>query len=540
MLNILLRPFRAVSPGILLLILLTIPVFSTFSQHHGGDKLPKGFEEPIPLFPAALGEFKWQISSSNQEAQDFFNQGVQLKYSFGVNEAARSFRVARTLDPNCAICYWGEAWAMGAYLNGGLSKAKAPLAYEATQKAIELADKNANEIERSLIKASTVRFIEDYDPDERRLQDSLYAKAMAPVYNKYPQNMNVATVYAESLFLLERRAGYRDVNDPNLQRIHKILEEVLDKDIRHPGACHLYVHATESSQKPELAEPCAEYLGSSVPGASHINHMPSHTWNEVGRWGESVRANLQAWHSDQKADIGEGVAIYPSHNLHMLLFAASNDGQGAIAIQAGKDYTKLTENSMYHTLTLLRFGRFDEILKITNRPEASIPGAMWDFSQGYARLKNGETDFAKVYLERVKVTADTAKTKFRRHPADELLGTLGGILQGEINRVNGDLEAAIVAFTKAAEIEDSMEYDEPEPFPFAVRHWLGATLLENKQYAEAEKVYKEELEDHPNNGWSLYGLLKAMEAQGKSTTDVKKSFDESWARSDIWIRSSVF
>ncbi len=429
---------------------------------------------------------------------------------------------------------------MGAYLNGGLSKAKAPLAFEATQKALELAKKNANEVEKALIRASVPRFIEDYDPDERRLQDSLYAKAMAPVYDKYPENMNVATVYAEALFLLEERSGYRDVNDPRLQRIHGVLQGVLDKDIKHPGACHLFIHATESSQKPELGEACAQYLGSSVPGASHINHMPSHTWNELGRWGESVRANLQAWHSDQKAKIGEGVAIYPSHNLHMLLYAASNDGQGAIAIQAGKDYTKLTDHSMYHTLTLLRFGRFDEILTIANRPESSIQGAMWDFSQGYARLKNGETDFARVYLERVRSTADTAKTKFRRHPADQLLGTLAGILEGEIYRVDGDLESAINAFIKAAEIEDSMNYDEPEPFPFAVRHWLGAALMENKQYESAEKIYREELEDHPKNGWSLYGLMKALEGQGKSTTEVKKSFEESWARSDVWIRSSVY
>ena len=142
-------------------------------------------------------------------------------------------------------------------------------------------------------------------------------------------------------------------------------------------------------------------------GASHINHMPSHTWNEVGRWGDSVCANLAAWHSDQKAAIGQGFAIYPEHNLHMLLYAASYDGQGAIAMRAGKDYTKLTGESFYEVLTLIRFGRFDEVLEVTNRPKADIQGGLWDFAQGYAHLKQGNTDFATLYLARVTKAAAT-------------------------------------------------------------------------------------------------------------------------------------
>ena len=146
---------------------------------------------------------------------------------------------------------------------------------------------------------------------------------MEKVGGAYPDDLDIATLYADALFLLEPRRGTRDVNDPNVQQLHQVLESVLAKDVHHPGACHLYVHATESTVVPGRAEACAEFLGQSIPGASHINHMPSHTWNEVGRWGDSVRANLEAWHSDQKAAIGEGFAIYPEHNLHMLLYAAS-------------------------------------------------------------------------------------------------------------------------------------------------------------------------------------------------------------------------
>ena len=190
-----------------------------------------------------------------------------------------------------------------------------------------------------------VRYVEKFDPEKRVDQDKAYAEAMGRVADAYPDDLEAATLHADALFLLEPRRGTRDYKSASVQRLHRVLERILAKDVHHPGACHLYVHATESTVVPERATACAEFLGKSIPGASHINHMPSHTWNEVGRWGDSVRANLEAWHSDQKAAIGEGFAIYPSHNLHMLLYAASMDGQGAIAMQAGKDYAKLTGDS---------------------------------------------------------------------------------------------------------------------------------------------------------------------------------------------------
>ena len=233
------------------------------------------------------------------------------------------------------------------------------------------------------------------------------------------------------------------MNDPNVHRLHQVLEGILARDVRHPGACHLYVHATESTVVPGRAEACAEFLGRSIPGASHINHMPSHTWNEVGRWGDSVRANLAAWHSDQKAAVGEGFAIYPEHNLHMLLYAASYDGQGAIAMRAGKDYTKLTGESFYEVLTLIRFGRFDEVLQVTNRSKPEIQGGLWDFAQGYAHLKQGSVDFANLYRARVKKAAETSTAAFRVHPAKDLLGIVAGILEGEIQRTAGDLTARL-------------------------------------------------------------------------------------------------
>jgi tetratricopeptide (TPR) repeat protein len=420
-----------------------------------------------------------------------------------------------------------------------MSAEHAPFAYLAEQKALSLKQK-ATPRERAYIEALSVRYVKDFDAKTRVEQDKAYAESMRKLSDAYPDDLDAATLYADALFLLEPRRGTRDVNAPNIQRLHRVLESVLDRDRHHPGACHLYVHATESTVKPEKAVACAEFLGRSIPGASHINHMPSHTWNEVGRWGDSVRANLDAWHSDLKADVGEGFAIYPDHNLHMLLYAASMDGQGAIAVQAGRDYTKRTSDSMYHVLTLIRFGRFDEVREVTRRPEREIPAAAWDFAQGYAHLRNKEADFARVYLARVQKTAETAKAEFRTHPARRLVGVLAGILEGEIARDAKNLPGAIDVFERAVALDDELDYDEPEPLPFPARHWLGAALVEAGRHTDAERVYREDLKDHPHNGWALLGLQQALKAQGKPDTAVDKDFEQSWSRSDTWIRASRF
>ena len=524
---------------ICVLLLSTILPAMAAEEKSESAELPEIFNEPIQLYTKGLGTFTRPISSVNKEAQAYFNQGFQMMYAFAKQDAIRSFGEARKRDPDCAICFWGEAWSWGSYLNGPMGKEGAPHAYAAIQKAIELAPNHATPREQAFIEAMTVRYVKDFDPEKRLEQDKPYADAMRRLSERFPHDLDAATLYAEALFVMEPRRGERDIHDPNVKRLHQVLEAVLEKDIRHPGACHLYIHATESTVAPGKAEACAEFIGNSIPGASHINHMPSHTWNEIGRWGDSVRANLQAWHSDLKSKVGEGFAIYPSHNLHMLLFAASMDGQGAIAIQAGKDYAKLTGNVMYHLATLIRFGRFDEVSAFSKRPEEPIPAGVWDFAHGYARLREGESDFAQAHLRRLE-QARGQSGKFREHTACDLLGVLADILEGELRREKGDLDGAIRSFTTAVAADDTLAYDEPEPLPFAARHWLGAALLEAKRYAEAERTYRDELADHPHNGWSLFGLQQALEAQGKRSAEVDADLEASWARSDPWLRGSRF
>ena len=498
------------------------------------------FDEPIDLLPQALGPYSWSITTSSERAQAYFTQGMQLRYAYNVDEAARSMVEARRVDPNCAMCYWGEAFALGSYLNGGMTDEAAPHAHAAITKAAELAADNANDMEQALINAAIVRYPENYDSEKRGSVDEAFAAEMADVYASFPDNAEVAVVYAVALFMLEERRGNRDLDDPDLIRLHNVLTGVLDADIRHPGACHLYIHATESSARPELGLPCAEYLGETVRVASHIQHMPSHTWNEVGMWGRSVRANTAAYQSDLKSRENEGFSYAPTHNLHMLLFAASFDGQGAVATQAGKDYRKESGNSMYEVLTLIRFGRFDEVLENARRPDNEVAAALWDFARGYASLKQGDMETAKAMRDDVLEFAATTELKFRFHPAGRVIGTVGHILEGEILWTEGDLAGAIAAFEKSADVEDSMDYDEPEPLPFAARHWLGAALLEAGRFADAEKAYRDELADHPHNGWSLFGLKAALAGQGKQDPAVDADFTESWARSDVWITASRF
>jgi tetratricopeptide (TPR) repeat protein len=504
------------------------------------SSLPKNFDQPMPLYPKALGKFTWRISSKVPEAQAFFDQGFQLMYAYGKQDATRSFREAEKRDPDCAICYWGEAWSWGSYLNGPMQPFEAPFAYAAAQKAVKLAPGHSTPEEQALIDAIAVRYVEHFDPAKRRDQDTAYAEAMRKVAARFPADLDVATLYADSLFIMEPRRGWRDINSPNVQRIQAVLEGVLKVNPTHVGACHLYVHLTEATTAPGKAEQCADALGDQIPGASHLNHMPSHTWNQLGRWGDSVRANIEAWHSDQKAPLLEGFAIYPEHNLGMLLFAASMDGQGAIAIQAAKDYAKLNGDNMYQILTLVRFGRFDEVPAIAKRPEESLRAGIWDFGQGYAQLRLNGSDFARGYLHRLQDSAATSKAVYRGHSAQDLLGMLAGILEGEIDRKDGDLNKAITSFESAVQRYDSIVYDEPEPLPIPARHWLGAALLEAGRDSDAERVYREDLKRHPHNGWSLYGLKAALDGQGKPSTDVRKDFEQSWSRSDTWIQSSRF
>jgi hypothetical protein len=426
-----------------------------------------------------------------------------------------------------------------------MTNANAGPAYDAAQHALSLLDHTDDPVERALIQAMSVRYAEEHNPDTRAALDSAYSQAMSEVYRAFPNDLDVGALYAESLMLLNTERAFYKTSDPFVQSFHTVLEDVLAKDIAHPGACHLYIHATEATEIAYRAEACADLLMTAVPGASHLNHMPSHTYNVIGRWGKAVRANAMAWRSDERTAYGEGVSYAGTHNLHMLFYAGSMDGQRVASTAAAEEYARQVNGGVfYHSMVLFRFGEFRKILELTEPPEQPLQLGLWEASRGYAHLRLGSPDSAAVYLARVEEKAQTLgdSVQMRNHPASALLGITGDILKGEILRSEGKLDEAIGVFERAEMTHLGLRYDEPEPLNFSAGDWLGDAYLEAGRYVDAEAAYRRALDQHPNNGWSYFGLERALRAQGR-TADAdaaKADFDRVWERADIIIKASQF
>ncbi|GIT23340.1 MAG: hypothetical protein CM1200mP40_30220 [Gammaproteobacteria bacterium] len=260
----------------------------------------------------------------------------------------------------------------------------------------------------------------------------------------------------------------------------------------------------------------------------------------MGLWHDAVRSNTIAWHSDQKAAIGKGFAIYPTHNLTMLYYAAAMGGESASAIQAAKDLAKLNRNTAMLSLALVRFGRFDEILEVTNEPNGEINLSMYNFSQGYAALKTGDMETAKSISDSLWELTETTSARFRFHDGKDIVGTMAGILDGEIAWTEGNLEAAADAFRRATDYYENLNYDEPEPLPFSPRHWLGAVYMEMGAYDSALAQYQQDLDEHPHNIWGLWGVQQALDSLGESDSVINQDLLEAFSYADIWIPNTKY
>jgi len=494
-----------------------------------------------------LGAHQRGITTTSPLAQRYFNQGLQLANAFGRTEAVQSFREAQRHDPECAMCFWGEAWALGPYINEAMGDEAGREAYRAIQKANALAP-NVTENERDLIEAMAMRYAPAPTADNRARLDSAYADAMRDVVRRFPNDLDAGALLGEAIMVLSPWDHWAPDGQPRpgTDEAIAVLESVLARDIKNPGACHHYIHLVEASPNPERAEACADHLAAAIPGASHIQHMPSHIYMNIGRYGDSVRANQRAWQVDQQAAHGAGFAIYPGHNLHMLIFAAWQDGQSAVALQAAEDLAMMSpDDAFYPLLMRVRFGRWDEVLAM-EAPESDFHRGMWHFSQGMAHLRMAHPDSARFHLDRLEgiaaATPDSRLYGFVGHRQKDLLNIAAVILGGESAASEGRFDDAVGTLTAALALEDHLVYDEPEPWPLPVRHYLGAVLHEANRQAEAERVFREALEDHPGNGWSLHGLKQSLVAQGKDdeAAEVLARFEEAWARADVWLPSSRF
>jgi tetratricopeptide (TPR) repeat protein len=511
--------------------------------------------DTVPLY-TDLGSHHKRISTRVPAAQLYFDQGLRLVYGFNHAEAIRAFRHAAELDPACAMCYWGIALAYGPHVNAPMDSASGVAAHVAAERARALASR-ATVPERAYIQAVATRYTA-VPPANRAPLDTLYSRAMATLASTYPDDLDAATLYAESLMDL-RPWNYWQPDGtayPGTDEIVRQLTKVIARNPDHPGACHYYIHAVEAVN-PEAAVPCAERLARLMPGEGHMVHMPAHIYIRVGRWNDAVEANQHAIHTDEMFIEGQHpMGVYPlayyPHNIHFLAFASTMAGRSAQAIDASGILTSkvnldvarqvgmLQEMLPYHALTLTTFGRWDDVLaEPLPPPDIRFPYGMAQYARGVAFAAKGQWADAQAALD--TVTAINAATPAGAE-AKTALSIAVHALMGEIATRHGDVAAGIGHFRAALVIEDAGLYFEPPKWYYPIRHSLGAALLKAGQNAEAEQVYRDDLKRFPENGWSLFGLAQALRAQGKNdeAAAADDRFHRAWVGADVTLAASRF
>ena len=521
-----------------------------------------------PLFEG-MGDHQHMITTSNPWAQKYFNQGLTIDFAFNHAESVRSFKAAQKLDPECAMCFWGEALALGPNINV-TSNGKAVMseqaqldAYAAIQKALALKD-GATAAEAALIDALATRY--NGDPESaREPQDLAYANAMRAVHQAYPDDDDAAALFAEAVMTTMPWDYWLDPEQPKPETVEVIdtLENVLQRSPQHPMALHLYIHAVEASSDPGRAETAADTLANLVPGAGHLVHMPAHIYWRVGRYHDASEANIRAADVDEEYIAqcnaqGFYPALYYPHNIHFLWAASSMEGRSALAIEAARRVAKnvrldvINEFPMvefFHTIPLLaltQFGRWDEILQ-EPQPDSSLDysNAIWHYVRATAFARQGDLNAAKAEHEALLPLRESTKVQAldtMDFPASQLLLIADELSLGEIAMAESDFDAAVVHFQNAVTAQDALPYTEPPFWYYPTRQSLGQALLAADQAAVAEAVFRRDLEIYPHNGWSMYGLILSLQAQGKSdeAAELEHHFQQVWAQADVELTSSRF
>ncbi len=518
----------------------------------------------VPLLEG-LGTHHHTITTRVAAAQHYFDQGFRLVYAFNHDEAIRSFAEAERLDPACAMCGWGIAWASGPNINAAMDSANGARAYAAIQRALEHSTE-VSEKERAYIDAMAVR----YGPNpttERARRDSAYARAMAKVADAYPDDPDAQVLAGEAIMLLSPWDYWTedDRPKPGTEELLARLEPVTERHPEHAGACHFYIHAVEKAY-PRRAIPCAERIAQLMPGAGHVVHMPSHVYIRVGRYADAVEANEHAVHADE-AYIGDGprgttytLAYYP-HNYHFLSFAATMAGRKQLALTSARrladevDQTMMREpglGALQHFLVtplrvMVRFGMWEDILaQPAPPPDLPYTQGTWRFARGMALARSGQLDAAEAELTTLReIIADPALdavTVWDLNSGRSLLQIGERVLSGEIAAARGDQAAAVAALQEGVRLETNLTYDEPPPWDLPVRNILGAVLLEAGRPAEAETVYRKELERFPDNGWTLRGLVQSHEVQRESADAeaARERLRTAWRTADVELPGSRF
>jgi tetratricopeptide (TPR) repeat protein len=517
-----------------------------------------------PLFND-LGSYTVPITTSVAMAQRFFDQGLTLTYGFNHAEALRSFREATRLDPECAMCYWAIAFALGPNINMPMVDEAVPEAYSAAEKALQLSH-HGSPREQALIRALVNRYAPPPVKDRSAL-DRAFADAMREVTRQFPDDAEAQTLFAESLMDLSPWDYWLPNGDPKpaTRELIATLERVLAATPDHPGANHLYIHVIEASANPDRAEGAADRLGPLAPGAGHLVHMPSHIYIRVGRYHDAAVANIKAGEADtsyiaQCQAQGVYPLLYHPHNWHFLWAAATFAGKKEWA-ERGASRTRELMGTHQHDdpmfgpyiqhfwLTPLyhqvRFGEWDKILAASEPQDLPYPRAIWHYARGMAYAGKGDVKSARQELlamqPYVENPALAGVQVSIRNNAQQLAAIARLVLAGTVEERDGKLDRAIQILGEARDLEDALGYNEPEDWHYPVRQILGAVQLEAGKPADAERTYREELTRHRENGWSLFGLQQSLIAQERTeeAAAVGRRLTTAWAGADIQLTASM-
>lgn len=512
-----------------------------------------------PVF-RGLGKHHMAISTKNARTQMFFDQGVNLLFGFNHAEAIRSFREAARLDPDCAMCWWGVAIALGPNINLPMPPDAVAPAWQALQQAERLAPR-ATPRERAWIAALSTRYSKDPKADRHAL-DEAFAAAMGKLWKDDPADLDAGTFYAEAM-MDTQPWDYWQADGVTAKghgaEIVATLETVIKQAPEHPGALHLYIHSVEATTTPERAEHAADVLVRLMPEAGHIVHMPSHIYYRVGRYADAVRVNEDAARIDEgyiaacKAQ-GFYPAGYYGHNIHFLWTSSEMQGRYATAIGASRRLVKavdavnlakqLPQGELYAftpIVTQMRFGQWQRVLAEKPFPKALVlDRGVAAYARGFAFANLGQAAKARTDLANLDrlLKSDFARYDAAGVPAKPMLELARALLDAEIARTSGDLAGAVDKYRAAWKLEQALPYTEPPYWHQPTSHYLGAALLEAKRPAEAEAVYRESLKTYRDDGWALAGLKAALQAQGKPADGVDKDLADAWRYADTKLATS--
>ncbi len=544
------------------ILILSAPVVGQVHDPRALEADPSAAQSPIAPNLTGLGDHHFPVTTSSPESQAFFDQGLRLTYAFNHSEALRAFKESVRLDANNAMAYWGWALVLGPNLNLPMVPDVVESAWTAIQKAVELAPQ-VSEKEQALIGALAARYTDDAEADRARL-DQAYAEAMAEVFDRFPDDPDVATLYGAALMNISPWDYWTLDGSPKgpTPAAIEALSTAVQLDPQHPGALHYWIHLVEAVH-PRRAEEAADNLLPLMPSAGHLVHMPSHIYMRVGRYADSYRANYDAVLADEDyISQCNAQGIYPlgyyPHNQHFLTWAAMFQGRKQAAMQAARATAQGMDGhgmlwGLHETFvaqpiyTMTRFGMWEEVL--AEPPPASdllfLNGA-WRYARARAYTHQGNLRKAKRELKYLQ----SLQREVEAHdgygvgfaPAGKLLQIAVEVASGELAAARGKTMEALSHLETAVRLEDGLLYNEPPDWYFPVRHILGAVLLEAGRPDEAEVVYSADLIRNPDNGYALYGLLKALRAQGKDSlaAEVADRFAAAWKDADVMLTSSRY